>query len=143
MGTALRLRYDRGTNFVSAKTEIDEALADMDKESIAKYLSDQGCEWLFNLPHASHFGGAWEHQIATIRRVLDAMLLELGTRQLTHELLSTLMSEVAAIVNTRPTTAIPSDVDEPQPLTPGMLLTQKTRPLGPLPRSFTAQDLYA
>ncbi len=78
-----------------------------------------------------------------VRRILDAMLLELGTQQLTHELLSTLMSEVAEIVNAQPITAIPSNVDEPQPLTPAMLLTQKSRPIGPLPGSITAQDLYA
>ena len=87
-GPALRLQCNRGTNFIGAKTEIDEALADMDKESIAKYLSDQGCEWLFNPPHAPHFGNAWERQIGTIQRILDAMLLELGTRQLTHKLLT-------------------------------------------------------
>ena len=142
-GPALHLRCDRGTNFVGAKTEIDEALAEMDKESVAKYLSEQSCEWLFNPPHASHYGGAWERQIGTIRRILDAMLLELGTRQLTHELLTTLMAEVAAIVNARPITALPSDIDETLPLTPAMLLTQKTRPLGPLPGNFTAQDVYA
>ena len=71
------------------------------------------------------------------------MLLELGTRQLTHELLVTLMSEVAAIVNSRPITALPSDIDEPQLLTPAMLLTQKTRPLRLLPGNFMAQDVYA
>ena len=142
-GPALRLRCDRGTNFVGAKTEIDETLAEMDKESVANYLSEQGCEWIFNPPHASHYGGVWERQIGTIRRILDAMLLELGTRQLTHELLVTLMSEVAAIVNSRPITALPSDIDEPQPLTPAMLLTQKTRPLRPLPGNFMAQDVYA
>ena len=96
-GPALRLRCDQGTNFVDAKTEIDQAQAEMDKESVARYLSEQGCEWFFNPPHASHFGGAWERQIGIIRRILDAMLLELGTSQLTHELLVTLMSEVAAI----------------------------------------------
>ena len=142
-GPALRLRCDRGTNFVGAKTEIDQALAEVDKESVARYLSEQGCKWLFNPPHASHFGGAWERQIGTIRRILDAMLLELGSSQLTHELQVTLMSEVAAIVNSRPITAIPSDIYEPHPLSPAMLLTQKTRPLGPLPGSFTARDLYA
>ena len=42
-GPALRLRCDRWTNFVGAKTEIDEALAEMDKESVANYLSEQGC----------------------------------------------------------------------------------------------------
>ena len=71
------------------------------------------------------------------------MLLELGTRQLTHELLTSSMAEVAAIVNARPITALPSDIDEPLPLTPAMLLMQKTRPLGPLLGSFTAQDVYA
>lgn len=142
-GPASLLRCDRGSNFVGAKSEIDGALAEMDKESVANYLSRQNCEWVFNPPHASHHGGVWERQIGTIRRILDAMLLELGAQQLTHELLVTLMSEVAAIVNARPITAIPSDIDEPLPLTPAMLLTQKTRPLGPLPGIFTTQDMYA
>ena len=97
-GPALRLRCDRGTNFVGAKTEIDEALVEMDKESVAKYLSEQNCEWLFNPPHTSHYGGVWERQIGTIRRILDAMPLELGARQLTHELLTTLISEVAKVL---------------------------------------------
>ena len=39
------LRCDRGSNFVGAKSEIDEALAEMDSESVANYLSEQNCEW--------------------------------------------------------------------------------------------------
>jgi hypothetical protein len=46
-----------------------------DQISIERYVRDQGCEWKFNPPHASHFGGVWEHQIGTICRVLNAMLL--------------------------------------------------------------------
>lgn len=89
--------------------------------------------WIFNLLNASHFGGAWEHQIGTICGVLDAMFAELGSQQLTHELLVMLMAEVITIVNARPISAIPTDLDEPQPLSPSMLLTMKTGPLGPLP----------
>lgn len=89
---ALRLRCDRGSNFVGAKTELDEALEEMDKESVEKYISEQGCEWLFNPPHAFHFGGVWERQIGTVRRIFDAILLEIGAQRLTHELLVTLMS---------------------------------------------------
>ena len=107
-----------------------------------RYLSEQGCEWQFNPLHASHFGGAWERQIGTIRRILDAILLETGSQKLTHELLVTLMSELAVIVHSRPVTAIPSDTDEPLPLRPSTLLMQKTRPLGPLPGQFVSQDLY-
>ena len=74
------------------------------------------------------------------RRILDAKLVETGVQKLTQELLVILMSEVAAIVDSRPITAIPSDTDEPLPLTPSPLLTQKTRPLGPLPGKFVSQD---
>ena len=87
--------------------------------------------------------GCGERQIGMIRRILDVMLVETGVQKRTHELLVTLMSEAAAIVNSRPITSIPSDTDEPLPLTPSSLLTQKTRPLGPLPGKFVSQDLYA
>ena len=108
-GPALRLRCDRHTNFVGAKTEIHDALAEMDKE--ANYLSEQGCGGYLPHPHATHYGGVSERQI---RCIFDAMLLELGVRQLTHELLVTLISEAAAIVNARPITVLQSDIDEPQ-----------------------------
>ena len=71
------LRCDRGTNFLGGKTELENALNEMDQDSIQNYLSEEGCQWLFNPPHASHFGGTWERQIGTIRRVLDVMLSKL------------------------------------------------------------------
>ena len=71
------------------------------------------------------------------------MLLNIGRSQLDHELLVTLLAEVTGIVNNRPITAISSDIDQPSPLTPAMLLTMKKRPLGPPPGVFVAQDLYA
>ena len=51
--------------------------------------------WIFNPPLVANYGGVSERQIGTIPCILDAMLLELGLRQLTHEFLVTLMSEVA------------------------------------------------
>ena len=71
------------------------------------------------------------------------MLLELGKPQLTHELLVTLLAEVSAIVNARPIATVSSDVEEPQPLSPAMLLTLKSRPLLPPPGNSVPQDLYA
>ena len=61
------------------------------------------------------------------------MFAELGGHQLTHELLATLMAEKTAIVNARPISTIPTNADEPQPLSLSMRLTMKTRPLGPPP----------
>ena len=142
-GTASTIRCDRGTNFVGGKSDLDKAISELDQEKIQRYTADQGCKWVFNPPHASHFGGVWERQIRTIRSILDAMLTQIGSSQLTHELLSTLMAEVTGIVNSRPISCIPSDIDDAQPLSPAMLLTMKTRPLTPPPGDFVPEDLYA
>ena len=85
----------------------------------------------------------WERQINTIHRVLDAMFTELGQSQLTHKLLVTLMAEVVAIVNARPIAALPSDVNDPQPLSTAMLLTMKTCPAGLPSGQFMRTDIYA
>ena len=46
-GPALRMRFDRRTNFVGAKTEIDD---EEDKESMANHLSEQRCGGYSNHP---------------------------------------------------------------------------------------------
>ena len=137
------IRCDCGTNFVGGKSELDDSFKEMDKERVQRYVMEQGCEWKFNPPHASHFGGVWERQIGTIRRVLDAMLLKIGASQLDDELLLTLMAEVSSIVNNRPITVISADADEPVPLSPAMLLTMKQKPLFPPLGVFVREDLYA
>ena len=53
------------------------------------------------------------------------------------------MAEVTGIVNARPIASIPTDTDQPQPLTPAMLLTMKTKPLLPPPGVFVHQNSYS
>ena len=141
-GPVSKLRCDQGTNFVGAKNELNDALNKMDRNAVAAYLSSVQCQWEFNPPHASHFGGAWERQISSVRRVLDAMFLQLGKLQLTHEILTTFMAEACAIVNSRPLSTVPSDTDDPQAITPLMLLTLKPQQLPPPPGNFIKEDLY-
>lgn len=142
-GPANLLRCDNSTNFIGGKNELEESMRAMDERKIAQFVAEHGCQWKFNPPHASHFDCSWERQIGTIRRVLNAMFADLGRAQLTHKILVTLMAEVAAIVNARPIATIPSDTsDDPQPLSPSMILTMKSRPLGPPPGEFLPADLY-
>lgn len=81
-------------------------------------------------------GGALERLIGVARRILDSMLLQFAS-QLTHEVLSTFIAEVSAIMNARPITPIPSDPDSPALLTPATLLTQKAGSLPPLLERLT------
>ena len=66
------------------------------------------------------------------------MLLQTCPSRLTHEVLSTLMAEVTAIIKARPLTPISMDPDSPFLLTPSMLLTQKMCTPLPPPGCFDA-----
>ena len=87
-------------------------------------------------------GGVWERQIRTARNVLSVLLDQSGG-QLNDESLRTLMTEVEAIVNSRPLTV--ENLTSPEalePLTPNHLLTAKSRAVLSPPGIFQRADLY-
>ncbi|KAK0144245.1 hypothetical protein N1851_017387 [Merluccius polli] len=124
-GAVKLLRSDCGTNFVSACKELQIDKKGCHNRNIDTYLQDNGCQWQFNPPHASHMAGSWERMIGVARRILDAMLLQHWHAKLTHEVLITFMAEVTAIVNAWPLTTVSTDPEHPVILTPATLLTQK------------------
>nr|XP_020483745.2 uncharacterized protein LOC109978925 [Labrus bergylta] len=140
-GPAKQIRSDCGGNFVGACKELQIETVVTNKETQG-YLSDSGCKWVFNPPHSSHMGGSWERLIGLTRRILDSMLLKLGPSKLTHEVLTTFMAEVSAIVNARPLVPVSTDPDNPLILTPATLLTQKISALPPPKGEFDGDNLY-
>ncbi|XP_066544907.1 uncharacterized protein LOC136712312 isoform X2 [Amia ocellicauda] len=119
------IRSDCGTNIKGACKELQILLEDTNEPSMQRYLSEEGCMWIFNPPHSSHMGGVWERMIGVSRQILDFMLSQISPSCLTHEVLSTLMAEVTAIINARPLTPISTDGELPFLLTPAMILTKK------------------
>lgn len=138
-GPSKLLRSDRGTNFVGACKELK---IKTDDSEIKNYLQDEGCTWTFNAPHSSHMGGCWERLIGVARRILDGMLMQAGPTRLTHEILTTLMAEVMAIMNARPLVPLSADPESPTVLTPAMLLTRKMDPTSAPHGDFDFSDLY-
>lgn len=124
-GPAKQIRSDCGTNFIGASCELKMDEASSSSESVQEYLKEQQCSWVFNTPHVSHMGGAWERMIGIARNILDCMLLQQKHTCLTHEVLITLMAEVTAVMNARPLVPVSSDPEAPFILTPATLLTQK------------------
>lgn len=125
-GPAKQIHSDRGTNFIGACHELNMDASSCSSVSVEKYLQKQQCKWVFNPPHSSHMGGVWERMIGIARRILDCMLLQNGPSRLTHEVLTTFMAEVTAVINSRPLIPVSSDPEAPLILTPAVLLTQKT-----------------
>lgn len=107
-----------------------------------KLLDKQGCTWTFNAPHSSHMGGCWERLIGVASRILKGMLLRSDSNRLPHEVLTTLMAEVMAILNARPLIPVSTDPDNPTILTPAMILTQKMTPVTAPPGDFNHKDLH-
>lgn len=125
-GPVKEFRSDRGTNFVRCTEDAGIRAINVEDSQLASHLLDNRTVWRFNPPHASHMGGVWERLIGTARRILDSMLLDMKGRSLTHEVLTTLMGEVSAIMNSRPITPVSPDPQSPVVLSPAALLTQKT-----------------
>ena len=48
---------DNGTNFVGAKTELQQPVNEMDNEHIRSRLHQEGTDWIFNPPSGSHIHG--------------------------------------------------------------------------------------
>ncbi|KAK3886575.1 hypothetical protein Pcinc_009224 [Petrolisthes cinctipes] len=114
------MHCDRGTNFVGAERELRESLSKLSDASIQRTLLSRGIDWSFNPPQASHFGGIWERQIRTIRKVFNATMTE---QTLSDDGLLTLMCEIEAITNSRPLTTVSNDCYDLTPLMPNHLLT--------------------
>ncbi|XP_068209384.1 uncharacterized protein [Palaemon carinicauda] len=119
-------RSDRGTNFIGAVDKLRIDSINVEDGPFRKFLYNSGTTWIFNPSHSSHMGGAWERMIGITRRILDSMLLNHTGKSLTHDVLNTFLTEVSAIINSRPLVPVSTDPENPLILTPTMLLTQKT-----------------
>ena len=123
-GNVKELRSDRGTNFIGAVEAIGAECVNVEDPFIKHFLNSKKIIWRFNPSHSSHMGGVWERMIGVTRRILNSMLSN-HSSQLTHEVLTTFLAEVSAIVNARPLMAVSHDPEAPEILSPSMLLTQK------------------
>ncbi len=137
-GPVRQLRCDQGTNFMGARREFSELLKGMDQERLRAI----SCEFVVNVPSASHMGGVWERQIRTIRSILTAMLDNSASR-LDTTTLRTFLYETMAIINSRPLSVEHlHDPTGPEPLTPNHILTMKSSVILPPPGKFSNEDLY-
>ena len=124
-----KMYSDNGSNFQAGEKELKNAFKSMNKDKVEAFLHDKGCEWHFNPPTASHFGGAWERLIRSVRRILRGVLRQ---QTITDEVLTTVLAEVESILNSRPLTEFSSDPKDKEPLTPNHLLLMKGGPSTPV-----------
>lgn len=114
-GLPVRLRSDRGTNFIGASKEMFA----YEDARIADECTRRGIEWLFNTPSNPSAGGAWERMVRSVKKVLSFTLQEKAPQ---IETLISLLIEAENLVNSRPLTHISIDSSDNEPLTPNHFL---------------------
>ena len=137
-GQVSTMRSDNGTNFVGAEKELREALSLLNHKLIQGVLLQDGSQWSFNPPSASHHGGVWERVIRMVRKVLTSVL---RLQTLDDDGLHTVLCEVESILNGRPLTKLSDDPTDLEPLTPNHILLMKGKPVMS-PGLFNKDDVY-
>ncbi|GFT71679.1 uncharacterized protein TNCV_4689721 [Trichonephila clavipes] len=79
------------------------------KEKIENFIVSEGIVWHFNPPSTPHFGGLWEAGIKSLKSHLKRVI---GNTILTYEEFVTLVTQVEAVLNSRPLTKISSDPND-------------------------------
>ncbi|XP_063914797.1 uncharacterized protein LOC135131147 [Zophobas morio] len=83
-------------------------------------VQSEQIHWHFNPPSTPHFGGLWK---AGVKSVKTHLVRVIGHQILTYEELFTLVSQVEAMLNSRPLHPVSSDPNDLTALTPGHFLT--------------------
>ncbi|XP_036148457.1 uncharacterized protein LOC118647518 [Monomorium pharaonis] len=120
-GICATLHSDCGTNFVGADAELRKLFnsASQELKDLASLLADCGTEWKFIPPATPHFGGIWEAAVKSTKFHLRRII---GDSLLTYEELSTLMSQIEAVLNSSPISPMSDDSEDLSILTPGHFL---------------------
>ena len=98
------------------------------QKAISEFCSTQNIQWHFIPEHAPHFGGLWEAAVKSFKIHLRKVAMNV---KFTFEELTTLLTQIEAVLNSRPLVPLPSDDDGIEALTPGHFLIG--RPLESIP----------
>ncbi|XP_059062976.1 uncharacterized protein LOC131855693 [Achroia grisella] len=116
---------DNGTNFVGACNELQTFLQ---KSDISYEVTQQGIEFAFAPPYSPHFNGIAEAAVRSTKHHLRRLL---QVAHFTYEEMATCLTQIEAVLNSRPLTPISSDPLDLTALTPSHFLIG--RPLMSVP----------
>ncbi|XP_073979886.1 uncharacterized protein [Rhodnius prolixus] len=119
-GVCTRIYSDNATNFVGAAKELNKLFKNKEiNQSVPELLASEGIEWKFIPARSPHFGGIWEAGVKSVKYHLKRVI---GNSILNFEELYTVLTQIEAILNSRPLTYLSSCPEDLSLLTPSHFL---------------------
>lgn len=88
-------------------------------EEWKNFLLNNKIEWKYIPPYSPHHGGVWERMVKSVK---DLLYKAIKIKMLTLDKFTTFLTEVEAILNSKPLCSISDDVDSIEALTPAHFL---------------------
>lgn len=124
-GKPAHVYSDNGTNFVGANAELKQLKIFLmnEEKSLKDSLHNEGVDWHFIPANSPHFGGLWEAGVKAMKFHLKRVLANVS---LTFEHFGTVLTQIEAVLNSRPLTPLSSDPNDMDVLTPSHFLIGKS-----------------
>ncbi|XP_048480515.1 uncharacterized protein LOC105380138 isoform X2 [Plutella xylostella] len=119
-GKCRSITSDNATTFVGACNELHKLVTE---SSIGTELADEGIKFIFTPPYSPHMNGIAEAAVRSTKYHLKRIL---NLTHFTYEEMSTCLTQIEAILNSRPITPISTDPQDFCALTPAHFLIGRT-----------------
>lgn len=126
---------DNALTFKRTSRELQGLWKVMEQDDFQDFIANQRISWKFIVEAAPWWGGWWERLVGTVKTALRKVL---GRSCLCSEELSTILTEIEAVLNSRPLTYSENDASDPVAITPAHFLVGQ--PLTTLPEAMTKSD---
>ncbi|CAL1272271.1 unnamed protein product [Larinioides sclopetarius] len=106
---------DNAKTFVKGKKEIENLSKILSNSTVKDYVSKEKIVWKNIIERSPWWGGFYERLVKSVKECLHKIL---GRALLNFEEMSTVLTEIEAVLNLRPLSYVYGESDEPEPLTP-------------------------
>lgn len=133
-GVPRKMYSDNATNLTGGRRELAELremlLSQATTTAITEYCNENRMQWIHIPARSPHFGGLWEAMVKQFKHHFNRALAD---KYLRIDELQTLVTQIEAILNSRPLTSTSSSAEDFKALTPGHFLMLKPVNLLPEP----------
>lgn len=119
-GICSKIYTDNALTFKRADKDLTRMGQLYNSTQVKDFMASLKVEWKFIIERAPWWGGFWERLVQSVKGSLKRTL---GKNLFTFEELTTILTEIEAVINSRPLTAISDQFDGVSALTPAHFLT--------------------